>query len=128
MERNWQSGARERWDSFCYASAGLRYMLATEANARVHGAATVATIASGLLLQIGRNDWLLIVVAIGWVWTAEAINTALERLADRITRDEDEQIKVIKDVAAGAVLSSSIGAALIGCLVFVPHLLPLGTQ
>ena len=85
-------------------------------------AASIGAIVIGLLLDVDRSDWLWLVLAIGMVWFAEAINTALERLADAITVEHDPQIKVAKDCAAGAVLIASIIALLIGLLIFVPLL------
>ncbi len=73
--------------------------------------------AAGLLLRIDRGEWLWLVLAIGWVWTAEAFNTAIERLADRVIAERDPQIGVVKDLAAAGVLISAIGAAVIGLLV-----------
>jgi diacylglycerol kinase (ATP) len=59
--------------------------------------------------------------AIGIVWIAEAVNTAIEALADRITRENDDAIRRAKDVAAGAVLLAAITAAIIGLLILGPH-------
>jgi diacylglycerol kinase (ATP) len=67
--------------------------------------------------------WCALVLAIMAVWTAEALNTALEFLADAATPQMHPLVKKAKDVAAGAVLLSAIGAAIVGVLVFWPHLL-----
>ncbi len=75
---------------------------------------------AGLLLRIDRGEWLWLVLAIGWVWTAEAFNTAIERLADRVTPERDPQIGIAKDLAAAGVLISAVGAAVIGLLVLAP--------
>jgi diacylglycerol kinase (ATP) len=59
------------------------------------------------------------------VWTAEALNTAFEFLADVASPDFHPLVKHSKDVAAGAVLISAIGAVVIGLLVIGPHLLEM---
>lgn len=59
-------------------------------------------------------------LAIGWVWTAEAFNTAIERLADRVTAERDPQIGIVKDLAAAGVLVSAVGAGVIGLLALGP--------
>lgn len=80
---------------------------------------------AGLLLNIDRSEWLWIVLATGWVWTAEAFNTAIERLADRVSAERDPQIGIVKDLAAAGVLISAMGAAVIGLLVLGPRALAL---
>ena len=79
-------------------------------------------IALGWFLRVGRSDWCWLVVAISMVWCAEAFNTAVERLADRVTMERDPLIKQAKDLAAGAVLCAALGAAVIGLLVLGPPL------
>lgn len=110
----------KRLKSFGFAFAGLRHLVATEHNAWLHGLATFGALATGLVVA-ERDDWLWIVLAIGWVWSAEAFNTAIERLADRVTEERDPQIAIVKDLAAAGVLVSAFGAAVIGLLIFVPR-------
>jgi len=114
-------GARAR--SFAHAAAGLRDVLATQHNARIHAAATLAVIGAGLFFQISRIEWCWLVAAIGAVWASEAMNTALEALADAVAPDPHPLVGRAKDAAAGAVLVAAIAAAAIGLLVLGPHLL-----
>ena len=74
-------------------------------------------------LGVPRVEWALLVFAIALVWVAEGLNTGIEFLADAAVPDPHSLIKHAKDVAAGAVLLASIAAAVIGALVFLPHLL-----
>lgn len=112
---------RARFKSFVYALSGLRMMVRDEHNARIHLAATIGVVAVAVFLQISAPDWRWIVVAIGWVWIAEAINTALEHLCDVVCIEHHEGIRVCKDVAAGAVLVSAAGATVIGILTLYPY-------
>lgn len=112
----------KRIRAFGCAFKGLYLLWRDEPHARIHALATVIVIALGLILHVTKTDWLWLIIAITIVWIAEAFNAALERLADRITTQHDQQIGSAKDIAAGAVLIASIGAAVIGCLVFVPCL------
>jgi diacylglycerol kinase (ATP) len=114
---------RQRLHSFRYAWAGLGTLLRTQHNAWIHAVATVAVIALGAWLHLPPQDWLWLVLAMTLVWTAEAFNTALELLADAVTRERHPLIGQAKDVAAAAVLLSALGALLIGALVLGPHLL-----
>lgn len=109
--------------SFVHAFQGLCFLLRSQRNARVHAFFTIAALVVSLVLRIDRHDWCWMIVAIAMVWAAEAFNTAVERLADRVTTERDELIKQAKDLAAGAVLCAALGAALIGFLVLVPPLL-----
>lgn len=105
-----------------YAAQGLRRMLLTEHNAWIHAAATVVVAIAGLLLRINRGEWCVVVLAMMAVWTAEAMNTAFELLCDVASPGVHPMVERAKDVAAGGVLLSAIGAAVIGAIVFIPHL------
>jgi diacylglycerol kinase (ATP) len=109
--------------SFGYALRGIVDMLRTQQNAWIHAAATCAVTALGLVLGLSRTEWTLIVLAIVSVWTAEALNTALELLTDIVAPDFHPLAARAKDVAAGAVLIASLGAVAIGLLVLGPQLL-----
>jgi diacylglycerol kinase (ATP) len=111
-----------RLRSFTHAFRGVGMMLGSQHNAWVHAGATVCTVAAGLALRISREDWCWIVLAITGVWMAEALNTAFEFLCDVASPEFHPLVKHAKDVAAGAVLICAIGAAIIGTLVFLPHM------
>ncbi len=107
------------------ALRGVYRLLRTCANARIHLLATAIAVGLGLWLELTRADWLWITLAIAVVWTAEGVNSAIEALADRVSRDHDALIGEAKDLAAGAVLIAALGAAAIGLIIFVPRLLAL---
>lgn len=111
----------DRLRSFAYALRGLALLVRTQPNARVHLLATLLVCAAGAYLDLTRADWLWLVVAITLVWSAEAVNTALEQLADALHPARHVGVGRAKDMAAGAVLIAAIGAAIIGVLVFTPH-------
>jgi diacylglycerol kinase (ATP) len=111
---------RARLRSFVFAARGIRTMLASQHNARIHAAATLVVVALGLSLGISRLEWLGMVLAIVSVWTAEAINTAFEFLCDVASPEFHPLVEKAKDVAAGAVLICSTGAAAAGLLVLGP--------
>ena len=112
---------RARWQSVGYALAGARWFLRTQHNARLHLLATLAVVALGLGLGVGREDWRWLVLAIGLVWAAELMNTALEQLADALAPDPHPLVGRAKDLAAAAVAVTALVALLIGLLVFVPY-------
>ncbi len=110
-----------RVKSFRYAAAGLVFLLKSEPHARIHLLATTLVIIVAIALDISRQDWLWLAVAITLVWAFEAVNTAIEHLCDVVSPEHSQSVKRAKDVAAGAVLIAAIGAAIIGLCVFYPH-------
>jgi len=119
---------RERAYSFRHALRGIGLVIRTQHNAWIHLAATIAVLISGKVLNISRGEWLALIFAIGLVWTAEALNTAIEFLADEISLERRERLGLAKDAGAGGVLLASITAALIGLIVFVPHIMALAER
>nr|WP_320013862.1 diacylglycerol kinase family protein [uncultured Desulfobacter sp.] len=90
---------------------------------------TLGVISFAFYFSVSGTEWSLLIVAITVVWFAEALNTAVEFLADLITKEHHPLIENAKDVAAGGVLVASIGAAAIGILVFWPYVSQiLGTK
>jgi len=110
-----------RIQSFGYAFVGIWTMLRSQQNAWVHACATVTVVTMGFLFGISAHEWCLLVLATVAVWTAEGLNTSVEFLADMVSPKFHPLIKHCKDVAAGAVLISAIGAAVIGVLVLGPY-------
>ena len=110
--------------SFGYAIRGLRTMLALQANARIHALATIVVVALGFLLGLNSWEWCAVVGAIGLVWTAEGMNTAIEALTDLVSPGEHPLAGRAKDIAAGAVLCAAVAAAVIGLIVFLPRVIP----
>jgi diacylglycerol kinase len=82
----------------------------------------VAVTALGLWLGLGRLEWAVIVLAVGLVWMAEFVNTALEAVVDLASPDLHPLAKIGKDVAAAAVLVGAITAVVVGLLVLGPPL------
>lgn len=110
-------------DSFGHAFRGIRIMFGTQRNARVHAAMLLVCLPAGFVLGLSCSEWALLALACALVLGSEAMNTALERLADRVSPGKHPLVRDCKDTAAAAVLISAIGAAVIGALVFIPALL-----
>jgi diacylglycerol kinase (ATP) len=112
-----------RLRSFGHAFRGLKVLLQTQHNARIHAVATALVVGAGALLRISSVEWALIVLAIVCVWAAEALNTAVEFVVDLASPEQHPLAAKAKDVAAGAVLIMAVGAAIVGGIVFGPHVL-----
>jgi diacylglycerol kinase (ATP) len=107
--------------SFRHAIVGIARMIRCQHNAWIHVAATIAVSAAAFFFRISAGDWCWIILAISIVWTAEALNTAFEFLADVAAPEFHPLVRDAKDVAAGAVLITAIAAAIIGIIVFWPY-------
>ena len=118
-ERPFQFTGRVR--SFRHAIAGIARMIRCQHNAWIHAGATLIVLTAAFLFRVTAADWCWIILAISIVWTAEALNTAFEFLADAASPEFHPLVRDAKDVAAGAVLITAIAAAVIGVLIFWPH-------
>ena len=107
------------------AFAGIRYALATERNIRIHLFVFVLVLIAAYALGISKFEFMLILGISAVNFSLELINTAIERLADKVSPEYCELIGVVKDVMAGAVLVSSLIAVVIGLMIFVEPLLRL---
>jgi diacylglycerol kinase len=108
--------------SFHNAFRGCRYVLRSQRNAWIHSAATVITVGLGIWLCLTWRDWACLCLAIGFVWFAEFLNTALETIVDLASPKLDPLAGLSKDIGAGAVLIAAVIAILIGLLILGPPL------
>ncbi len=111
--------------SFGYAFEGIVFLFRYEHNAIIHLTIALNVVIVGFFLELSPAEWSLIVIQIGLVMMAEAFNTAVEKLADRVTPDIDPAIKQVKDLSAGAVLIAAATAAIVGVLIMAPKLADL---
>ena len=107
--------------SFDYALRGVLLMLKSQHNAWLHALASVVVVLVGRVCRLSSGEWCWLVLAIMAVWTAEALNTALEFLADVASPEFHPLVEKAKDVAAGAVLISATGSIVIALLIFEPY-------
>jgi diacylglycerol kinase len=108
--------------AFKYAFAGWWYVIRTQRNAWIHAAASIAVVSISIWLQLNITEWLFILIAIAFVWTAEFVNTALEVVVDLATKEQHPLARVGKDVGAAAVLIASLTSIIIGLLILGPKL------
>lgn len=110
---------KRRLGSFGFAFAGLRDLLLSQPNARIHAVATVVVVAAAVILRAPLWAWCWLIACAAAVWSAEAMNTAFELLCNHVTPEQNATIGRIKDLAAGAVLIVAAAAALVGGLLLV---------
>ena len=110
---------------FRYAIAGIIYAIKNERNFRIHLLATVVVIMFSLICHLELFEWIAIIFVIGFVLVSELFNTAVELIIDYIKPEIHPVAKAIKDLAAGAVLITSIVAVIIGLIIFLPYIINL---
>lgn len=114
---------RGRLRSFGFAWAGIKWLFGHENNARFHLGAAVAVIVASIVFRIDRWEWCAVILCIGAMFAAEGLNTAVEKLADHVCPERNPDIKIVKDVAAGAVFLMTFACIAVGLIVFVPKIM-----
>lgn len=109
--------------SFRFAFEGWSYVLRTQPNARIHAIIMVGVVLLAVWLKLDILDWALLILTIVIVWMAEMANTALESVVNLLSPDFHQEAKIAKDVAAGIVLLSAVGAIIVGVLILGPRLI-----
>ncbi len=105
--------------SFLCAFRGIFDAIKSEAHLRFHIVAAFYVAVFAALGDCSKTQWILLILTISSVFCAELINTAFERLCDLYSKEKNEKIRFIKDVSAGAVLVTAIGAALVAVVLFL---------
>ena len=108
--------------SFRYAGAGLRWAVLTQRNMRIHLAISALAVILALLLHFSARDLAVVALTIMIVLALEMLNTVVEAAVDLASPEYHPLAKIAKDVAAGAVLVTAIGAVAVGLLLYVPYL------
>lgn len=103
-----------------HAFDGIKALLLEEHNARVHLFATMVVLLLAVLMGVNSTQWLILLLVIALVWVAEALNTAVEYLCDRVCVEDDPLIKKAKDAAAAGVFIAAGIALLCGLIIFLP--------
>ena len=111
-----------RLESFRCAFSGIWYTIRTQRNAQIHVLVAIIIIVLGLILDLNLTEWGMLALTAGFVISTEMLNTVAEAAMDYATTEFNPQVKIIKDVAAGAVLVSAITAVIVGLLILGPPL------
>lgn len=110
---------------FADAIHGIKYVFSQERNFRIHLLAFIAVIPAAIVFDLSTVEWMMILFVSTVVFAMEILNSAIERVIDYVKPDVHPMAKNIKDMAAGAVLVASIGALIIGCMIFFPKIIAL---
>lgn len=114
-----------RYKSIRFAVNGIKTLFREEKNSVIQLLIFVLVIVAGILFKISDTEWIVIITVSMFVFACECFNTALEDLSDFVTMEKNDKIRKIKDLAAGGVLISALGAAITGMIIFIPQFLNL---
>jgi diacylglycerol kinase len=119
---------RSWYTMFRDAFRGIREGVLGERSFAVHLPMAAAVIAAAAFFRVSAVEWLVLVLCITLVITAELLNSALERMAKAVTQERNVHVGAALDIAAGAVLVASVGAVICGLLIFLPYAIQWWTR
>lgn len=108
--------------SIGYASKGAYLLLKTEASIQVQSVIAVVVTILGFVYELSSTEWCLQILTITLIMAVEGVNTAIEKTADFIHPEKHPAIGLIKDIAAGAVFFTAMGAVLVGMVIYIPKI------
>jgi diacylglycerol kinase (ATP) len=109
--------------SFKHAFEGLFWAFRTQPNFKIHAILSFIACCLGVILQISRLEFIVILFTIILGFSGELINTALEAMTDLITQEWRQEAKIAKDVSAGMMLFIAFGSIFVAVFVFTPYIL-----
>ncbi|MEO9967447.1 MAG: diacylglycerol kinase family protein [Reichenbachiella sp.] len=107
---------QKNWQSYRHAIRGIAYLIKSENNFKIQLICSFILVVIGFICDFSILKWVIAIILIGLISMAEAFNTALEKLADKVEPRFDKKIGLVKDVSAGAVLLISIAALIVGLI------------
>jgi len=105
-----------------YALKGAWYLIKNEASVQVQVSIAIIVTIAGFYFQISSTEWMIQVLTIAVVLSAEGLNSAIEEIADFIHPNQHPKIGYLKDIAAGAVFFTAIAALIIACIIYLPKI------
>ena len=116
---------KKRFRAFAYAFSGFYEAFKSETHLQIHIVIAFCVVATGTYFSLTTAEWFAIGMCITLVVSFELINSAIEKLCDVYSEEENTKIKYVKDVSAAAVLMVAIFSAVVGLIVFVPYVTKL---
>ena len=108
--------------SFHNAQRGIFYFFRNEKNGQIQLLASLLVLVAGFYFQLNKSEWIAVILCIGLIISLEMCNSALEKICDLIMPEYHPVIRIIKDVAAGAVLLAAFLSVITGIIVFGPKI------
>ena len=116
---------KKQIDSFTAAINGIVESISQEFHLKIHLIAIICVVFLGFYMSISKTEWLFLILTMSAVVCLEIVNSAIESLCNKVTKENDPLIKLAKDMAAGSVLIAAISSVIIGCIIFIPKFIDL---
>ena len=116
---------KKQIESFGAAINGIATSISQELHLKLHLLAVVLVSFFGFTFRISKTEWMFLILCMSFVIALEIVNSAIERLCDKVSKEKDPLIKLAKDMAAGSVLIAAISSVIIGCIIFIPKFMAL---
>lgn len=120
-----KSFIRNRLKGFVYAIKGALILIKKEESIQVQTFIALLVSAAGFYFDITATEWMFQLLAIGMVLSVEALNTAIEEIANFVHPDYHNKIGLIKDISAGAVFFAAIIAVIIAAIIYTPYIVAI---
>ncbi|WBX70452.1 diacylglycerol kinase family protein [Tenacibaculum retecalamus] len=114
-----------RLRSMTFALKGMWLLITTEDSIKAQLFFGFIATVLGFYFNISMNEWMLQTLVIGMVLVAEALNTAVEKVADFVHPDYHEKIGFIKDIAAGAPAFAAFTSLIIAGIIYLPKIIAI---
>jgi len=112
---------KKRIKGLIIAISGMFFLLKNEDSIKVQSLFFLLFIFLGYYFEITTNEWIIHIILIGFILTAEALNTVAEKICDFINPKYDDRIKLIKDISAGAVSFAVISSLIVLIIIYYPY-------
>ena len=112
---------KKRIKGLIIALSGMFFLLKNEDSIKVQSLFFLLFIFLGYYFEITKNEWIIHIILIGFILTAEALNTVAEKICDFINPKYDKRIKLIKDISAGAVSFAVISSLIVLIIIYYPY-------
>lgn len=113
---------KKRINGLIIAISGMFFLLKNEDSIKVQSLFFLLFIFLGYYFEITKNEWIIHIILIGFILTAEALNTVAEKICDFINPKYDDRIKLIKDISAGAVSFAVISSLIVLIIIYYPYI------
>ena len=113
---------KKRIKGLIIALSGMFFLLKNEDSIKVQSLFFLLFIFLGYYFEITTNEWIIHIILIGFILTAEALNTVAEKICDFINPKYDDRIKLIKDISAGAVSFAVISSLIVLIIIYYPYI------
>lgn len=113
---------KKRIKGLIIAISGMFFLLKNEDSIKVQSLFFLLFIFLGYYFEITTNEWIIHIILIGFILTAEALNTVAEKICDFINPKYDDRIKLIKDISAGAVSFAVISSLIVLIIIYCPYI------